>query len=242
MKSVAVLLTWVLLLTGCVSPASVPEQTHPLATALPEPDGAAPVWTPEPAQASPVEAPALTESIPEASQPPQDPSQEAAARAAGYLEILTGQDLSNLPCEVEFLAASGDGEWNVSFALPDQPVSANVRFEADGTLTFYALWTHGKTDASLILPLAPMPQDLSEADYEEIAAYWYERLPIREDAPFRRTELARKGNTRQYPSSAYVLNTVKMRFEDGSVLTCQYDQGTRRLAYLCHYTAKSLGR
>ena len=231
MKRTAILFVCVLLLSGCISPAAVPEQTDPLATTAP-PKTVAPSLEPVAAEPTPAPTPAST----------PNPSEKAVALAADYLEILTGQDLSELPYEVEFLSWIGDGEWDVSFALPDQPVAANVRFQEDGTLTFYALWTYGETDETLLLPLAPMPEALQEADYKEIASYWYEKLPIREDAPLKRTQLARKDNTDQYPHSAYVLNTVKLRFEDGSVLNCQYDQGTRRLAYFCHYTAEVLGR
>lgn len=231
MKRTVILFVCALLLSGCVSPATVPEQTHPVATEIP-PTAITPSREPEDVEPTPAPTPAAT----------PDPSEKAVALAADYLEILTGQDLSGLPYEVEFLSWVGDGEWDVSFALPDQPVTANVRFEEDGVLTFYALWTEGETDETLLLPLAPMPEALQEADYKEIAAYWYEKLPIREDAPFKRTQLAREDNVHQYPDSAYVLNTVKMRFEDGSVLNCQYDQGTRRLVYFCHYTAEVLGR
>lgn len=227
------LLACILLLTGCVSPASVPQQTHPLATALPTPQEHTPA----------LEAtPALSSALPTEAEPSADPFLEAAALGAEYLQILTGQDFSAFSYEVEFLSHSGNGEWDVSFSIPDQPVTANVRFEADGTLTFYALWTHGETDASLLLPLAPMPEALTGADYKQIIPYWYNQLPIREDAPFKRMELVQKDNTLQYPDSSYRLNTVKMRFEDGSVLTCLYDQGTCRLTYFCHYTAESLGR
>ncbi len=231
MKRMAILFACVLLLSGCISNAAVSEQTHPFATTAP-PKTIAPSLEPVAAEPTPAPTPAST----------PDPSEKAVALAADYLEVLTGQDLSELPYTVEFLSWIGDGEWDVSFALPDQPVAANVRFQEDGTLTFYALWTYGETDETLLLPLASMPEALQEADYKEIAAYWYEKLPIREDAPLKRTQLARKDNADQYPHSAYVLNTVKLRFKDGSVLNCQYDQGTRRLVYFCHYTAEVLGR
>lgn len=223
-----------LLLGGCVSPASVPEQTHPLATALPPATDPGP--EPEATPADPILAPA----------PTPEPSEQAAALAAEYLAVLTGQDFSGLSYKAELLtydALNGrEDEWNISFTLPGQPVTANMRFEKDGALTFYALFTEGKTDETLQLPLDSMPGELQEADYKQIAAYWYEKLPFREDAPLKRVQLARKDNTLQYPHSAYVLNTIKLRFEDGSVLTCQYDQGTRRLVYFCHYTAEGLGR
>lgn len=227
-----------LLLTGCVSPAAVPEQTHPLATALPATPAAEATPSQAPQRATPVAAATPSQA------PAQTPSDPSAALAARYLETLTGCSLAGLPYTAEFREGSGDepGEWDVSFALPDQPVTANVRFTEAGALTFYALWTHGQTDGTLKLPLAPMPDALAGADYKEIMAYWYGLLPIREDAPFKRTELVRTNDGRQYSDSAYVLSVTKMRFEDGSVLTSHYDQGTKRLVYFCHYTAESLGR
>lgn len=238
MKRLFACFLFVLLLTGCVSPASVPEQTHPLATALPDttPAAATPAQAPQTAtpaaEATPTQAPAET---------PLDPN---AALAAGYLETLTGCGLSSLPYTAEFHNGGGEepGEWDISFALPDQPVTANVRFTEAGELTFYALWTHGQTDETLKLPLAPMPDALAEAGYKEVLAYWYGLLPIREDAPLKRVELVRKDDSRQYGPAPYVLSVAKMRFADGSVLTCHYDQATKRLVYFCHYTAESLGR
>lgn len=173
------------------------------------------------------------------------PAEEAAAikRAREYLKEITGYDFIYASATAELWKWSEmDGspdEWSIGLLLPHQNMTANVRFEQDGQMTFYALGALGKTDdPNPILPLLPQPTDTEDISYTEKAGFWYEKLPIKRMGETRVIEQAAKNRRGQYENS---LETItKQRFTDGSVLTSHFDQETGRLTYFCMYPAKIL--
>lgn len=167
----------------------------------------------------------------------------AIARARDYLQRITGYDFTYSSATATLqkwkeINGSPD-EWDIDLLLPHQNMLANVRFELDGQMTFYALGALGMTnDPDVSLPLLPQPQETEKLPYTEKAAYWYENLLIKRMGEIKRIDLVGKNLPGQYENMPET--RTKQRFLDGSVLTSHFDQKTGRLTYFCMYPAEVL--
>ncbi len=167
-------------------------------------------------------------------------------RARDYAKQITGVDFSKASgtavlhkWKTDYQIEGAFDEWDVELLWPNSNIQASIRFELGGKMTFFALFTLGEQKGDYTeLPLAPAHEDMAELSAAEKTQAWFERLPIMSMHELKKAEIARKNIDSQY--NGRVETAVKLRFDDGSVLTCYLDEETGRLSYFCLYTKETL--